>query len=460
MILISGTELRAENLPFSDMMDYTVENNPTVLGIKLKTVAKSSNCFRVYLHDSLRGIEISKDVLAKTDFFGDDTQLLSLLRGVDDIEVKDTLQEEAQEEAQEEDMTVFSEDTQPTIVEESVETVLQEASLEVEEVDINIDADVFIVPDLGNDTDKLKLQLDSKQKIIEQRNARIRELLAEREESFSLQEAQLLEMRNLYEERIKEANTVIDGLKSELSKAKIPQEMEGFLKFGVYSQNPKAMVKEGLSQDELNEIGPKTSDMYILAAGTGASIYSMLKHVGELMDTKQDILFVDMTGDNFMLSKYRLQQSEKSFLALNNKVFTPSQAVLDLNGIKLIPSSLFNDIALLSLDWGRVIKNLQVCANGKPIVLLFNNVNSFSVKYTVSKLATWGELYVFMKCTPITLNTTTQADLRFIPKDRVKLIALDYTDNFKDMLAAIAKTYPLTAFQNTVDWGRLGIGRK
>ena len=53
MILICGTELNKEDLPFGDLVDYVLESGVAKTEIKLKTIAKGMNCVTVYLHSSL-----------------------------------------------------------------------------------------------------------------------------------------------------------------------------------------------------------------------------------------------------------------------------------------------------------------------------------------------------------------------------------------------------------------------
>jgi hypothetical protein len=298
-------------------------------------------------------------------------------------------------------------------------------------------------------------RIENKDKVILQKDGIILDLKDKMNDSYKLQEIQLIEMKDTFEQRIDEANAIINELNEKMQDSAVPPELKAFLKYATYSKNYKASLKEGFTDEETAIIGKKTSSLYIFASGAGDSLHGMLKNVKALIDKNPNALIVDLSNDYFLNVRYRIQTKDSSMM-LNDKDIELGSIVKEINGTKIIPTTFYNDIALLSMDWATIIKKLMVYASGKPIILLFNNVNSFSVRYTVSKLATIGQLFVFAKSNPVVLSTLL-GDLKFIPNQRVKVVATDYIDVVQAVLEQVAKTYAVTTFKEGVVWSKLGI---
>lgn len=456
MILISGTSIPLGELPFNDVMDYTIEQDPNVLNIKLKTVAKSSNCIGVYLHNSHKELPLTEDVLEKTIYFNDDEHLIRLLdNGGKEEDVKDTLEEDLKQQEQEE-VTVF--EVQDRIKDEVpvFEVPDSKGNLVIEDVDTDFQDTLFSIPIIDNDdADKLNQQLENKNRIIEQKNGLLLDKQKEIDELYRLQEIQLLEMRDVYEKRVDEATKIIETLQKQVEEVGVPEELQWFLKYATYSNSYKAFLKEGLSQEELQRIGKIKSPIYIFASGAGDSLHSMLKNVKELIDNKSNVLVVDFSNDYYLTARYRIQSRDSSMMLKDPNVEVES-VIKDVNGLKIVPTTFYNDIGLLGVDWATVMSKLLAYANGKPIILLFNNINSFSVRYTVSKLATIGKLHIFAKSSPPVLSTLL-GDIAFIPEGRFKVIAMDYIDIVQPVLEQISKKNEVVAFKDRINWGKINI---
>lgn len=466
MILIGGTSINIETLPFSEVMDYIVESNQDKLLIKLKSVAKQSQCFKIYLQESLQGVELYPDVAEKTTYFRDDMNLINILEALSNSTEEEEI---AQEESPQEEVKVFTEEgvqeldetetfnafEEPTITPKTRGNFIVADTSELEEVDITLPDSFLQIPGIDDDTDSLKLQLDNKQKIIEQKDSVIAEIMSSRDDIFKLQEIQLLEMRDSYEKRVTEANDTIASLKVKLGEMSIDPESAQFLKFAPYSKNYRAALRDGFSENELKTMGKLSSPVYIFASGAGDSLYSMMKNIHMLIDKNPNMVIADFSNDTFLNSKYKLKAKDSSMMLEDDGV-SVATLLKELDRVKIIPTLPYNDIALLGLDWGKIMKKLSTFASGKPILLIFNNINSFSVRYTISKLATIGSLFVFVKCNPVILSSLF-SDIRFIPEGRVKLVALAYIDVVKQMLEEVAKRYQVMAFNNDVDWKKLGL---
>ena len=79
MILITGTNLKAEELPDYEILDPLVVT-PKVMNMKLKTQANSPSCFQVYIAEALRtDFTVTDDLLKKIVYFNDDDDLIQEL---------------------------------------------------------------------------------------------------------------------------------------------------------------------------------------------------------------------------------------------------------------------------------------------------------------------------------------------------------------------------------------------
>lgn len=310
--------------------------------------------------------------------------------------------------------------------------------------------------ELKEDLEKeYKDKLEEADRIIAQKETIINELKGNLNSLTVVGDKKMEELKSDYELKLQEANKKIEEMSEEVDKSGVPTELVWFLKYATYSKNNKAVLREGFTDDELGYLGRPTSDIFIFASGAGDSLHSMMKNVKSLMDTSKGLLIVDFSNDYFMNTRYRIQSKESS-INLNDESITAGELAKPVGGVELIPTSFYNDIALLSMDWVKILKKLMTYASGRPIIILFNNINSFSVKYTVSKLSTYGQLWVFAKCNPIILSTLF-GDLAFIPDNRFKVAATDYIDVVQGILESLSKKHQVTAFKENVNWSKLGL---
>lgn len=498
MVIIGGTSLTQESLPLSDLIEYRVESNPSTLELLLKTMAKSTTCVKVYLHMSLKNIVLMPVVSEKTEYFNDDAELISLLQNSSDgtkvPSVDEVVEAEQQKELNDEvDVPEFN-DTMPDPVQElqgvldktesmsegkstlvqnsnvnkdnTSETVHEEETVDTVSNDVSevilptVDTDLsdafLSIPSCGEDTDSLKVLLDSKNEIIKQKDGMIADLKANQQELFEAQEKEIMDICKEYERKVDEANATIASLKEAVTSVTMSDEDASFLKFMNYAKNCKGALREGFTDSEKSEIGKISSKITILAAGAGDSLFSMMGYVSKLAESRDDILFVDMTNDMYLTTKYRWRSKGSIFNHLNEGVSIADIVKKDGTSSEVIPSTVFNDIALLTINWASLLKDLLQYANGKRIVFMFGNINSFCVRYTVEKLSSIGDLYVFAKASPLIL-TSSFSDLKFLPNNKVKLIVLDYIEVVKAIVTEINKSYAITAFSKGISWEKLGI---
>ena len=507
MVLISGTSLTVAELPNGDMVDYQIENDTSRMGIKLKTSAKSHTCFKIFISEEYRTeYTITEELAEKLFYFENDEDLIRLLNEEEkktDTSYDDPFAEtpaeppveipvfekplpivhlEKKEEPKEEPVEVReSEQTESEVadgaegtdnekpsVKINKEEIFDIPHIKVEKPDVNsfipqIDLEmantelpesVLMIPNINDDVDSLKMLLKTKDGIIAQKDGVIQDLKNKIDESYKLQEMQLSEVEMLYKQKMAECQNLITELEQRGSGITLDEETSRFLKFINYARSHKAIVKEGFTQEEVNRLGSLKSKYTILACGSGDSDNSMLRQVKKYIDSGKDCLVLDFSNDNFLASIFKLNSKTKNTMGLFRDDINALNLLTDINNTKFIATTSFNDIALLNVDWGITLRKIDDLAGGKDVIMIFGSVNNFNVRYTVSKLATIGKLYVFAKCSPIILSSL-YSDVQFLPKNRVRIVALEYIEVVKTILSELSKYFEIFAFAGDVEWNKL-----
>lgn len=492
MILISGTGLVKEDLPNYDIMDYLIENNTQKMGIKLRTSAKSPSCFQIYIAEELQAEYTITDELAeKLVYFKSDEELVKLLDGgtteEEDCFSTETEPEIVVPEFEKPKPMVFLEKKEevkeePTVSEsnesENSETVIegQEGVLpEVKVPSVNLDKDknqsvvpeidlemantelpdsFLMIPNINDDVDSLKMLLQNKDGIIAQKDGIIKDLKNKIDEAYKLQEMQLEEVENLYKQKMAECQNLISELEQRGTGVNLDEETSKFLKFINYARSNKAIVKEGFSQEEVMSLGVLRSKYTIFSYASGDSSYSMFKQIKKYIDHGRDCIVLDFSNDNFLASVYKMNSRVKNTMGLLKDDVSPLTLLSEVSNTKFIPTTSFNDIALLNVDWGKTLRKIDDLAGGKDVIMIFGAINNFNVRYTVSKLATIGKLFIFAKCSPVVLSSL-YSDVQFLPKNRVRIVALEYIEIVKTILSELSKYFEIFAFSGDVEWNKL-----
>lgn len=478
MVLISGTSLDLADLPNGDVVDYQIENNVSKMGIKLKTSAKSHTCFQIFIAEEFRTeYTITDELSEKLVYFKDDADLIRLLGnnpndGLEEeeesvpvievpefdkplpvvhLEKKDDEEDVVKEEESSANETPMNEGTD---VVKSEKSVVPEIDLEM--ANTELPESVLMIPNIGDDVDSLRMLLQTKDAIIAQKDGNIQDLKNKIDESYKLQEMQLAEVESLYKQKMAECQNLIYELEQRGSGVNLDDETSKFLKYINYARNNKAIVKEGFTEDEIMRFGALKSKYTILSCASGDSSYSMLKQLKKYLERGHDCVILDFSNDNFLASIFKLNPKVKNTMGLLKDDVNPLSLLTDINGTKFISTTSYNDIALLNIDWGTTLKKIDDLAGGKDVIMIFGAINNFNVRYTVSKLATIGKLFVFAKCSPIILSSL-YSDVQFLPKNRVRIVALEYIDVVKVILSELAKVFEIFAFAGDVEWNKLGL---
>ena len=491
MILITGTEMPIESLPMYEVMDYQIENDMNRMGIKLRTLAKGPTCFNIYIPESQRIDYTIDDVIApKIVYYKDDEALIKLLNSgngeINDpfapsepeeppIEVptfeppvqpvEPEKEEKPKEEVKETKKAKKEENAEQGNEEETVETSTEgaeeakESSVEpLEELnDTDLPDDFLQIPNIADDTNSLQVQLKAKEKVIAQKDGMIADLKKSIEDSYKQQEMQVYEIEKLWQEKVDELNRNLEEYQEKDLNSAISADERNFLKFLQYAQSAKAVVKEDMSDSEKKILDKLSSDYHIFATSAGDSNYSFLKELKKFIDGNPSCMIVDFSNDNFLAATYKIKSNTGNSLGLFKDEINPSTLVQSIGTVRLIPTTSYNDIALLNVDWVKVIQKIDELAVGRPVILIFGSINNFVVRYTVSKLASVFKLDIFVKCSPIVL-TSLYSDIKFIPSSRINsIVALEYIPVVKNILQGFSTTYNINAFSGSIEWNKLGL---
>lgn len=483
MIIIGGLDVSPEDLPNSDFLDYEVAVEPAYLEIKLKTKLRSPNCEGACIVREWDHIEIPSGLEGKVVYFDTEAELISLLKSGDVFQSTDEPvdlpldpKEEAALTSEREIIPAEPEtpkpkatqpepqpDPLPAVTLEGTNIQLPKISLEV--VESPEDTEEFLeFPELKTlNIEDFSESLNTKDKIIEAKNRQIEELQRTLNEVYTSQEALLIELHQTHNNSLVEANRVINTMKEQISSINIPQDVAEFARFSPYAQTPLAYSKAEFTPEELSELETMRSSVHVLSCSPGSATFRYLSEVLELVKTGGSAVIVDLTGDPYLcvsvmkktgLKGYSHHISRDEDKPLNEVFYNVQKSYLSF-------SRSFNDLTFLMTDWVKFLKHVDSVAMGLPIIVLFNSMNSFPVRYTVSKLATitkTKKAHIFTINRPFEL-ISVRSDVSLLPADRVHLVSLDYLQRKETdiLIEQFEKSYQANLFPQKVAWGKLGI---
>lgn len=330
--------------------------------------------------------------------------------------------------------------------------------MQIKEVDTFLPDSMLSIPNIDEDTDATYELLLKKDKVIAQKDKIINELNRNIESAYKSQEVQIAEIQELYNQKLTEAQNIIDTLQNKLQNVSFTDEMTDFLKLINFAKNYKGCVPEGFNLELQQKIGGLSSKYFIFCTSGGDSLHTMLKQIKKLIEKSCNCIIYDFTNDNFLASSYRIDM-KKSSTTMDLLKDEQKPTLKQINNTYFLPTTNYNDIALLNANWVEVIKRIDEISCGKQVILLFGNINNFAVRYTVSQLSAIGKLFLCAKCSPVILSTMF-SDLQFMPIKNLMIVALEYIDIVKTILEGISRRYNVYATAKDIEWGsKIGLKR-
>lgn len=454
MILIFGDNIVVDELPFSDIFDYEIVTDQKIMDIKLKTVAKSSSCEGVFIQDDYNSLFSIKGLEEKVYYFSDIESLKNVLnKGF--VSNNESTDEEDVSKGNDEISVEFLSDTSENVNEASHVTSDQDHDYDISVKD-NILDNVLKLPTLEVDLDSLKIQLENKQRIIDQKDAIIMELQNQIDSLYKLQENHMLELKNEYELKIENAQRIIDKLKKDLDNFALDEVSSRFLKYKMYADNYKGVLKEGLTEEERSQLNILRSKYHILVSGGMSSFYDMMSAIKDKIEKGTKALIVDMTNDYYLMTVFKVNTKQGVMDIFENDIQSVSRKIG--NNVEYIPSYIFNDIIFLSLDWAKFINKIDSYAGGRDVIIIVNGLHAFTSRVCVSKLADIGDVYVFTSANPANIISLLK-DVMFFESRIKKIVILKYIDTLNDIInKLLASKYSVLAIKgDKLDWDKIGL---
>ena len=176
------------------------------MNIKLKTVAKSTSCFQIFIAEDKRAeYTITDELSSKIKYFKDDSELIMMLENGGEIKPQKDIFDDDDDPVPEVVVPTFEPPKNEEVVEEKKEeksdskkkSILDKDDIEtpadfnenskaddsdeiipildLPDADTDLPEDIIKIPNFSDDVDSLKLRLEAKDKEIAQREAMIRE---------------------------------------------------------------------------------------------------------------------------------------------------------------------------------------------------------------------------------------------------------------------------------------------
>ena len=485
MILITGTNIDVTQLPRYETMDYQIDN--ANMNIKLKTVAKSTSCFQIFIAEDKRAeYTITDELSSKIKYFKDDSELIMMLENGGEIKPQKDIFDDDDDPVPEVVVPTFEPPKNEEVVEEKKEeksdskkkSILDKDDIEtpadfnenskdgdsdeiipildLPDADTDLPEDIIKIPNFSDDVDSLKLRLEAKDKEIAQREAMIREYENRINKEYEVQELQLREIQEEYEKKLTEAQEIISSLEKKAKTGNLDDNAIRLLRYINYANSYKGVLREEFTEEEQKQLGNLTSKFHIFACGAGDSCHKMLLQINGLIKKGTKSVIIDFSNDNALAAYLKLKTKSGNSMNLLDDSLNPVNLIQDVNGCSIIPTTNFNDIIFLSIDWIKLIRKINDLASGRDVILLFGNINSFNVRTVVTKLSYIGKLQIFVKCAPIVFNTL-YSDTKFMPKEKINIVALEYIEVVRQYLDSLSKVYTINAFQHDVEWNKLGV---
>ena len=475
MIYVLGSNLNVSDLPLSNTLQYTIQNDKTKIAGILGMGIRKPDVVKCYVNDDIVCNRIANGCESKIVRFKDDNALLALLSGSSSENTKITDEATKSEEAPDivhetettasdvtkmQDSLYDAADKEP-IAPEDITKVEKDSRDEVEEAS---SAPMMAQPIDGGslfEIDSLRQKLATTEAILAQNRKCLEETKQERNELYDYAAKQIEELTEEYEGRLKEAQLAVETLRAQIEAGS----ESPLSNFEVYAEKCRAVIKTGIS------LSNPPHNTITIAPGSPDAAKTLYQSLAILALSSFAGVIVDFTGDpafsNTLVNlAYRLRGME--IRKNQNREPTPNDYIncnVDANkdlvryirdnepldnlantnfgNSRVLIAGFYHDIALLTMNWEKFFEDVSSSslAKGQPVIVLLPTINTFISRYLVSYLATGVRGCVATVCSSSDLYST-ELNLRAVPDHRVKVLALNYTENetTRRMLSQVLNT--------------------
>ena len=307
----------------------------------------------------------------------------------------------------------------------------------------------------------LETQLDSKEKDIAKYVAQIAEMqntvartqeyeyevktlqeeLSKKEKEITAINAKILHERTQFEQDKETYAQMMEDYENNQKASKIADMLSAYIKpVGKDLEIPKFTSAEMKRLKAIN-----LDNISLLCFARGSSQYAGLCGIQSMMSSGDDFVLVDLTGDAWLPSILHLNRMQ----TLNNVTKNDINSIVIKKGtVDLIRTRAFNDVQLLEYDWVGILEQLKTYVGDRRTYILLGNISTFSVKYTVMKLAFVLATTLMIKAEPYVVQNLFW-DLLGIPSQHITLGVFEYVPVVKQMLDKFVKEYPIKVTKGT-----------
>ena len=202
----------------------------------------------------------------------------------------------------------------------------------------------------------------------------------------------------------------------------------------LYGSNALAMIDAAFSASDADSF---PQSLFVLAAGTQTDSVYIAKQVETLTKMSNGCVIVDLTNDYLVSSVMGVTGKKTSLDFLSG---APVSECSQQMGYSLyFPSGVFNDIALLRVDWVKALACLKSLANGVPIFILLGSICSFAMSYTLTLLSSIAGGLIIAEGSPVNIRTV-YGHILFLPAT-VRLLAYGCIETTHSYLEPIQQNY-------------------
>lgn len=246
-------------------------------------------------------------------------------------------------------------------------------------------------------------------------------------------------------------------------------------KYDSYANNPFMSYSERLSMGEQSRInGLDLSNISVCTVGEGASIAFLSEMTGAWRRWPKNTLIVDLTNSKlcYMGIPSEVRKAMDKEAARVNSPLNIAGMLTVANNVHMFTNDKFNDLSLLTMDYGEFLAEVSAAACGNPVVILLGGLSSFANRVAFVKLASVCRSYIFihalstamfdtvsevkaiystfLNCTALVLHST----MRIAGNSQNAQII---NDSSQTIIKALSQYVKVHVVPGAIDWVQLGI---
>lgn len=302
---------------------------------------------------------------------------------------------------------------------------------------INLQETISTLQDDNTDKVKYETQLstltfevNTAKGLYEETNTQLKELQNQIKTEHIQFENDKLEMQSSIDNLQDEKQKLVDYIKQ--------QEKPSFSLFEDFVKVPKAVLSDIYTNNLEGLQNYNASKTYILAFGTGNSMYDSMYSLRNLIINEnplvRDLFIVDFTTNPWLSSSLGIKNTTSVLDILTNPDLTP--LINKVHEVQIVKGVVFHDIALLMYPWNTVLPRLQKLAGNRKLVILLGELGTFAVNYTIHSLCSYITTVIAVDTTSAVLESLRHW-MPFFEKQSLHTIAFNYVDDLKEMLTAL-----------------------